>query len=72
MLENRSKNRPSNKFNDKLRHKDGGLVLYARQSNRRERHAARRDTVQTVREAQFDLLLERVINKLCREAGLAI
>jgi len=70
MQEVRSKNRPSNKYNDKTRHKDGGLVLFARQSNRRERHASRREAAIEVREAQFDLRLDRVINSLCREAGI--
>ena len=70
MFEVRSKNRPSNKYNDKLRHKDGGLVLFARQSNRRERHAARREAASEIREARFESMLDRVINTLCREAGI--
>ncbi len=70
MLEVRSKNRPSSKRNDKLRHKDGALALHAHLCNRRERHAARRDNACEIREAQFELLLDRVINTLCREAGI--
>jgi len=70
MLESRSKSRPSNKYNDKLRHKDIGLVVHARLSNRRDRHAARREAAIEVREAQFALCLDRIINSLCREAGI--
>ncbi len=70
MLETHSKNRPSNKFNDKLRHKDSGLTLHARQINRRERHTMRRELRGELREQQFELKLERIIDTLCREAGV--
>lgn len=70
MRESRSKNHPTSKWNDKLRHKDIGLVVHARQCNRRERYSARREATVAAHEALLESLLDRIISVLCKEAGI--
>lgn len=70
MRESRSNNRPSNKRNDKQRHKDVGLVVHARQCNRRERYAVRHALATATLEQRFESLLDKTIASLCKEAGI--
>lgn len=50
-----------------MRHKDGGLVVYARQTNRRARHSARTLLTQERREIEEALRLERAVDRVIRE-----
>lgn len=51
----------------RMRHKDAGLVVYARQANRRDRYAARTSLSQERREAEDALRLERALDRVLRE-----
>lgn len=51
----------------RLRHKDAGLVVQARQANRRDRHGARCMLTQERREVEEALRLERTLDRVLRQ-----